>query len=494
MYTASTSEALLTRLRFSRVWVIQEFILAPDVLFYMGPVVMPSTIFPQANERFQSYLVWPYSSSPESLPASCRTLLNTGILKFIQFSDLKNDIRSHTRSLTVLELRLRLSQRFASVDLDQVYSLYGIASYIQSQHDSVNGSRRELIPNYSDSPSHAFTEITLAHFEERQSLLPLSLSSYKHNHPNTPSWVIDWTVLQSDSISFDNHLWTQMYDKFYADRGLDTDTPVFHTKNERLHLQGFLVDEVALVVRYDQASEFSTFMEILRKREPTAMYHKHQHHTWLEAHLRTILVDGVRDYKLGTLNGGFNRLPANEYEGKIQRLPFVLQPYCPWTIEDPDPVSADNGSSLSEHDRMWGKCCWRGGENKTIPPASPHRKDLENLALALQAQAKGVLSGRTLFLTKGGYLGVAHMCVPGDEIYIVRGGRTPIILRELEETPDDAEERGTERSKDDPDADSALKGGRQYRVVTDCYLHGFMDGEHNQELLVEKGFSTLIIA
>jgi hypothetical protein len=143
---------------------------------------------------------------------------------------------------------------------------------------------------------------------------------------------------------------------------------------------------------------------------------------------------------------------------------------------------------------MWGKCRWRGGENKTIPPASPDRKDLANLALALQAQAKGVLNGRTLFLTKGGHLGVAHKCVPGDEIYIVRGGRTPVVLRELQETPDDAEERGTERSKVDPDVGSEFKGGRQYRVVTDCYLHGFMDGEHNHKFSKEKGFSTLIIA
>jgi hypothetical protein len=486
------SEPQLTKPRFSRVWVIQEFVLAPTVMFYIGPVVMPSTIFSRAREEFQSYLVWPYSTSPESLPAFCPTLLNTGITKFVQFSELKGDIRNHTRSLTVLELRLRLSQRFASVDLDQVYSLYGIANYIQSHHDKSHGGKRELIPNYNNPPEFVYTEVTLAHFEERQSLRPLSLSSYKHNHPNTPSWVIDWTVLQSNNMTFDNHLWTHMYDKFNADQGLDIHTPAFSSKDGFLFLEGFLADEVALAARYNHKSEISSFMETLRRYDPNTTYHGDQKHTWVEAYFRTILADGVRDTSYGATNDDFNRLPPSTYPNAMtRRLPFVLQSYSPWNIEDPNPVESGDRSSISEHDRMWGRCHWR---SSMLPPASPDRKYLENLAIVLEAQAKGILGGRTLFLTKGGYLGVTHTCIPGDQIYIVRGGRTPLILRELSKIPEGVGNRRDERLKIDSGADCKFGEGKEYQVVTDCYLHGFMDGGHDEKLLRQQGkFTNLTI-
>lgn len=421
-------------------------------------------------------------------------------MKFVQFSGLKGDIRSHTRSLTVLELRLRLSQRFASVDLDQVYSLYGIANYIRSHYDKDPGGGRELIPNYSDSPEYVYTEVTLAHLEQRQSLLPLSLSSYKYNHPDTPSWVIDWTVLQSNNMTFDNHLWTRMYDNFHADQGLDTKAPTLIAKDGFLHLEGFLADEVALAARYNHPLEVASFMEMLQSHSPDAMYHEDQKNTWAEAYFRTILVDGVQDIPYSATNDNFSRLPpTNHYNGTMLRLPFVLQSYSPWNIEDPEsknfnPSNPGYRSHCAEYDRMWGKCKWRGTDNRTIPPSSPDAKYLENLAIALKAQAKGVLDGRMLFLTKRGYLGVTHKCVIGDQIYIVKGGRTPVILRESSEASEQREHQGAERPDTSSGTECSPLENKKYRVVTDCYLHGLMDGEQNEKLLRDQGgFRALTI-
>lgn len=46
----------------------------------------------------------------------------------------------------------------------------------------------------------------------------------------------------------------------------------------------------------------------------------------------------------------------------------------------------------------------------------------------------------------------------GDEVFVLYGGRMPFILRPRNEGSDAA-------------------GARYYRIIGDCYLHNFMDGE-----------------
>lgn len=54
----------------------------------------------------------------------------------------------------------------------------------------------------------------------------------------------------------------------------------------------------------------------------------------------------------------------------------------------------------------------------------------------------------------------------GDVVVILRGGKTPFLLREVS--------RG---SDDDDDAAPAGGGGGSWVLVGECYVHGLMDGE-----------------
>jgi hypothetical protein len=68
---------------------------------------------------------------------------------------------------------------------------------------------------------------------------------------------------------------------------------------------------------------------------------------------------------------------------------------------------------------------------------------------------------RSMFLTEKSHLGLCYpACQPGDEIWILHGGRVPFILRPI----DQSYEQG-------------LQHGDQYKFMGDSYLHGFMDGE-----------------
>ena len=65
---------------------------------------------------------------------------------------------------------------------------------------------------------------------------------------------------------------------------------------------------------------------------------------------------------------------------------------------------------------------------------------------------------RCMYITKAGYIGLCPPeTEPGDEVWILYGGKTPLILRPCSELTD--------------------LGGPKCKLTGDCYLDGFMDGE-----------------
>ena len=72
--------------------------------------------------------------------------------------------------------------------------------------------------------------------------------------------------------------------------------------------------------------------------------------------------------------------------------------------------------------------------------------------------------GRTFFGTVEGGFGLCFPhAIPGDEVWVLAGGRVPFVLRSM----DDA---GEATGRD-------AEGPVRRRLVGECYLHGFVDGE-----------------
>ncbi|KAH8732591.1 hypothetical protein GQ44DRAFT_697855 [Phaeosphaeriaceae sp. PMI808] len=77
--------------------------------------------------------------------------------------------------------------------------------------------------------------------------------------------------------------------------------------------------------------------------------------------------------------------------------------------------------------------------------------------VTINASLIRALSGRKLFMTTKGYMGLApEGCEVGDKVTILLGGTTPFMLRPLM---------------------SKFSFGQHYALVGDCYVHGCMDGE-----------------
>ncbi|KAG9203064.1 hypothetical protein G6514_003586 [Epicoccum nigrum] len=72
--------------------------------------------------------------------------------------------------------------------------------------------------------------------------------------------------------------------------------------------------------------------------------------------------------------------------------------------------------------------------------------------------------GRTFFCTVKGGSGLCFPHArPGDEVWVLAGGRVPFVLQGVDDAGEDSE----------GDAERL----RRRRLVGECYLHGFMDGE-----------------
>ena len=102
---------------------------------------------------------------------------------------------------------------------------------------------------------------------------------------------------------------------------------------------------------------------------------------------------------------------------------------------------------------------------------------------------------RTLFLTRGGYLGLGPATTkPGDEVWLVAGARTPFVMRGVprDKGKGRAVDRDRHGGKQGPEPVGAVveqiveDGGVCRRFVGESYVHGIMDGE------AFRGFEGLV--
>jgi hypothetical protein len=340
-------------------------------------------------------------------------------------------------------------------------------------------------PNYDQPPQDLYTAISRQHLSSQKSLLALSLSSHANTYPSTPSWAIDWTVLQSDSLKFNYQLWLKINPLFRADRALETKQPYFNHANTTLFLKGYLVDEVVTAIQFGSVSSVNDHIaDIMSKLEPGGPYPGKEQTTWADAWFRTIIADSVRCPEVRNLSSpqaALHRMSDDEHEeGFKLRGKFILQTQNPW-LPKVDRKEFAPGES-NEGKGLWGKYLWY----ETIPPHAPDQNRLANFARAIRAQAQHITYHRTFFLTRNGYIGIANKCKPSDEIYIASCGNMPIVLEKVvgafKERWNAVEQTGSDK----------IIENHHFRVVGDCYLHGFMDGEHNERLLRECGRLSLL--
>lgn len=170
--TIQALELLMGRPWFTRIWVVQEFLLGPPStrIVVCGRFSMPWPKFEDAFRRTSPY-VWRRATLP-------RLLGTDGFIAMMKFRE------SHTNN-NLNSLLERYRHYNATNDRDKVYGLLGLLT--KKERNKVN-------PNYDKSEREVYTGIARLCIETTGSLRILSSCRFapRNQWADLPTWVPDW--------------------------------------------------------------------------------------------------------------------------------------------------------------------------------------------------------------------------------------------------------------------------------------------------------------
>ncbi|KAI1073928.1 HET-domain-containing protein [Whalleya microplaca] len=323
---------------------------------------------------------------------------------------------------------------------DRIFALLGIAS------DREELQRKGVYPDYRKSCQEVYTLATAVMLQQGHLTL-LSLVQYPKIQNSLPSWVPDWSRSATNPLQTpkDDHI--TMEPEFHASgniRGFQH--IVFNMQDsdiQTLSLSGYVYDdiyEIGSFPRRQSSKEvpiLETFswprewlVEILRLTYQT----KHNFPTFderLQAVART-LVGGV--VFVGS------QQTARVGDSRFDEAAFLLRRSMN-LIKDRY-IKSEAQEFLANKELQ--KKFQRMSQENTLLPAR------------IQNEIIGKSLGRLPFITSKGHLGLSQEYIrKGDHVVIIRGAQVPYILRQ--------------------------KPRRAYRLVSEAYVDGIMDGEVAQD-------------
>lgn len=440
---------LLMRPWWRRIWVVQEFASAKDIVFLCGSVRLSWQACSIAFEALQNYQ---RSIAEQGWRGSTGAQYRQDMAKFASIAGVLRLFHIR-RTLSVAEVdkspgkfslwQLLTLKRFgmqASDNRDLVYALTGIA------HDA---SAKHIYPDYTKHVREIYIAVATCFLAEGR-FRTLWLCSHPRRIPNLPSWVPDWSsTWRTDHRYLSSDSGYGSGGRIFSASGLSKPVVSFSTRGLRpvLHIQGIVFDTIeatkptfnidkelpdggldqahrALQQRLEAFQELSahsaavfrsTITDISLKWQSDTWYVYRRHeHSWRRQ---------IFDTSEGESNNG-----KSESRGEEQKPSLHLQG---------DPSEGELYQSLS-----WSLRGTAGFDNSTSLPAP--RLDI------LYRH-----NGRRPFVTKKGHLGLGPAELrPGDIVAVILGSEVPLILRRV-----------------------GGAGGEDFVLVGEAYVNDIMDGE-----------------
>lgn len=420
---------------FTRTWVVQEFVLAPARYICMAGWLLPFTTLEWAAN----------AHSRHSNRSCCYERLRT--LRSDIWAFPLNEIR-HLSTLSqervasedFLELRASFTGKRASLDHDLLYGLLGML-----QLDN------QIVPRYDRPVEEAYINFSRQMLQiptscDCTAFASFAFTSVRARYSDLPSWVIDHTIFEDERI-----LSTTTYAKILA----GYDHPQLQMSGKMYGLR-FGEDQLILCGRFidsiSDVGQANLCQSSQDDRDFLAM------HTWRDLVLKRKSPNDPyslpKDYARAVYNWAtawLRTMTAN------RRLSGDERYFVKFTDEDIAILLSDASLDPSNLLLLQHTPTFYG-----INPSLEAQFFAQMVRPDLQRQANAILFDTCyrsrMFLTQGDYLGLANIDIQcGDRIFLsARCGR-PVVLRPVE--------------------NSVSKWGRTtYRIVSSCYLDGFMDG------------------
>ncbi|OTB07013.1 hypothetical protein M426DRAFT_257412 [Hypoxylon sp. CI-4A] len=263
---------LFGRAWFTRVWVVQELVLARQTTVLCGKYT-----FDWESILSVSHFLAKKTSS--NAFRSQKDGLNTGSLSYknpAKLGAISRDLTTRPGDI-LLRCLIRCRTYQASKDHDKVYSLLGLVDFQRNGH-------HKLLPDYKKSVSEVYietTELLLKNSDHLHVLAHAEGEDFKEV-PGLPSWVVDWSVKEDVGLRITG------YARYEAAGKL----PCF--KNIRgngiLALRGFQLDTITRIgetkAKVNSTEDCGDWLDLLRELEQESPERNHRDAFW-----RTLVID-----------------------------------------------------------------------------------------------------------------------------------------------------------------------------------------------------------
>ncbi|KAK4041250.1 heterokaryon incompatibility protein-domain-containing protein [Parachaetomium inaequale] len=411
------------RTYFTRVWIIQEVVLAKTVKVLCGGHELDWSVIAEASHFF----------STSSWAQHLTSLFNRRKQQGYQHEN------RCVWARTLLHTLIRARNFKATDPRDKVYALLGLVhEYAQDKSG--------LIPAYELADAQplaaAFTRSAIQILEDGGGdLLLLScVEGEKYQQAATgrlPSWVPDWSSEEPTGLRVTG------YERYAASGGLKQ-TPAIDRETLSLRLSGVRLDRVTMVGESKRAAlrgePFPKWLEIVESLETFYYGGKGAEHK-LDVFWRTII---------GNTAGYPPRL--------VSKSRSLGASFAKWFRE-----TTSRAADHAREDRE-GSSAWHALVNRfqELLDARWDARSCDAVSASEYATPFSLSQHLRLFRTAKGYLGIGSECAQtGDWVWIVPGSRVPLLLRSLPLEPEQVHHPRRNR----------------HRLVGGAYLHGFMEGE-----------------
>ena len=452
MYWRNVSGTLSQIMRqdwWTRIWVVQEAVLAPQATIIYGRFRCPWEIFASAARWFRLHRLTCCGEFLDGFQPQDTEILRNFSKAVLGIEGARHLWRDE-QPTTLLPLLWRFRSRKSLNPSDKVYSLL---SLVRSW-----GSRPPIRPDYSLTHEQLYKTVVRELIKVTGSLSVLMGTLTKSPElASLPSWVPDWTV-EPPSFEQDRLERAVLY-KASADRS----PKVRFISDEFLDCRGLIVTEISAMGDKMPPDLGDPALKTFRQWEALADIYHNPHKTYvaggtaLQAYWRTLCLDSL--YKAEAESSGicrrkFVRAPAN-YGSSLE---FWIRKARSMRLVQESNIS-DDGKPMK-------------GPTASIPPPElmPYWVILQNgplarpptLVAAINYAVRSATTHRRFFRTaQGCYMGLGPSTLKvGDKICVLLGGLTPFIIRSTGN-------REVGRFDQQP----------CYELIGDCYVDGLMDGQ-----------------
>lgn len=435
---------------FYRLWVVQEAALAPVGRLHFGSVSIPldTMISAASNYRFHLHneCCKVAGLSRDAIDQNLASLLDS----FHELGELRKNLSSKP---TILELALQLVKRNATQPHDLVYALLGLA-------------RSDIVPDYEAQIADVFVAVSEEHIRQSGNLLPLSFGGARKSTElkDLPSWVVDLSIPKTRTDPNPKALdWLAQIPHFSASGKLSQETQVAII-DRQLFLSGIYVDRIQATshqIRFEGGGLPNIFTlcscDLVDEQTSHSELHKDQPVTsWIS----TPELRGSPYSRGGTrINAWWRTMLRDHGWGSAKTQRATDRHLSTVAILNEFWATGQDDSSENISDYL-GKSV---GVDMSFFKSGTSESDILTNSLLIPTIHEHLivtLRKKKVFLTEEGYLGIASREIRDqDEIFILPGSAVPIVLRPINLNNSVKDEKA------------------HYKVVGDCFIHGFMDGE-----------------